>query len=574
MALVNPRILSSVLIVLFLLLTIGMVYSLSVETRVALKGAVQDKLMSVASITASQIEADAFAQIRAGDEDTPEFIRVRDQLRSMKEATTGIRYIYTMRKNGDVIAFVVDADFGSDPDAPHIDDPYPEAEPEMYAGFIAPSANREFTTDEWGTVLSGFSPIRDRAGNVVGIVGVDMDSSVVSAQLDYLNLFFYGIGIITLIAVVSGIIVIERRRVMDARRVEESERKYRLLFERAADAIFLLEAEGQGQGAILSANQAAARMHGFSEEELLRMNLRDIETSETEEQIGDRFNKILKGTWLQGEATHLKRDRTVFSVEFSAGLLDLGQKRVIIAICRDITDRKKSDDALRQVTEKLNLLNAVTFNDIQNALFTLNGYLSLSRSLAEDEKLTRTLDRAEESLKKVSRSLNFAKSYQDLGAKPPRWQDVNQVFILGISHLNFSGIGRSVHLDNLEIFADSLLERVFLSLADNVLRHAGTATRVTLDYRRSGENLILVFADNGQGISYDRKEMIFERGFGSQKGLELFLIREILGITVITITETGEPGTGARFEMVIPKGGVQVFAGCILIAPLSTLPLV
>ena len=557
MALVNPRILSSVLIVLFLLLTIGMVYSLSVETHMALKGAVQDRLISVASITASQIDGDAFMQIGPGDENTPEFIRVRDQLRSIKEATTGIRYIYTMRKNGDVIAFVVDADFGSDPDAPSIDDPYPEAEPEMYAGFIAPSANREFTTDEWGTVLSGFSPIRDRAGNVVGIVGVDMDSSVVSAQIDYLNLFFYGIGIISLIAVVSAIIVIERRRVIDARRVEESERKYRLLFERAADAIFLLEAEGEGQGAILSANRAAARMHGYSEEELLRMNLHDIETAETGEQIGDRFNKILKGTWLQGEATHLKQDRTVFSVEFSAGLLDLGQKRVIITICRDITDRKKSDDALRQVTEKLNLLNAVTFNDIQNALFTLNGYLSLSKSLAEDEKLTRTLDRAEESLKKVSRSLNFAKSYQDLGAKPPRWQEVNQAFILGISHLDFSKIKRSVHLDNLEIFADSLLERVFLSLADNVLRHAGTATRVTLDYRRSGENLILVFADNGQGISYDRKEMIFERGFGSQKGLELFLIREILGITGITITETGEPGTGARFEMVIPKGGYR-----------------
>ena len=557
MAPVNPRILSSVLIVLFLLLTIGMVYSLSVETHMALKGAVQDKLITVASITASQIDGDAFLQIGPGDENTPEFIRVRDQLRSMKEATTDIRYIYTMRKNGDIIAFVVDADYGSDPDAPYIDDPYPEAEPEMYAGFIAPSANREFTTDEWGTVLSGFSPIRDRAGNVVGIVGVDMDSSVVSAQIDYLNLFFYGIGIISLIAVVSAIIVIERHRVNDARRVEESERKYRLLFERAADAIFLLEAEGEGQGAILSANRAAARMHGYSEEGLLRMNLRDIETPETGEQIGDRFNKILKGTWLQGEATHLKQDRTVFSVEFSAGLLDLGQKRVIITICRDITDRKKSDDALRQVTEKLNLLNAVTFNDIQNALFTLNGYLSLSKSLAKDEKLTRTLDRAEESLKKVSRSLNFAKSYQDLGAKPPRWQEVNQVFILGISHLDFSKLERSVHLDNLEIFADSLLERVFLSLADNVLRHAGTATRVTLDYRRSGENLILVFADNGQGISYDRKEMIFERGSGSQKGLELFLIREILGITGITITETGEPGSGARFEMVIPKGGYR-----------------
>ena len=231
MSSMNPRIITSILIVVFLFMTIGMVYSLSVETHAALKGALEDKLIAVAGTTASQIDGDAFGRLRPGDEGTAGFIRIRDQLRAVRATSKDIHYIYTMRKEGGAIVFVVDADFGFEPDTPSIGEPYPAAEPEMIAGFDSPYANKAFTTDEWGTVLSGFAPIRDRSGNVVGIVGVDMDSSVVNSQLQYLNIFFYGIGIVSLIAVVFGIIVLERRRSLAEQLIEESERKYRLLFE-------------------------------------------------------------------------------------------------------------------------------------------------------------------------------------------------------------------------------------------------------------------------------------------------------------------------------------------------------
>ena len=146
----NSRIISSLLIILFLLLTIATVYSISTETQGALRGAVQEKLLAVASTTASQIDGDAFARIRPGDEDTAAFIHIRDQLRSVKQAVPEVRYIYTMRKNGNEIAFVVDADYGETPDAARIGEVYAEAEPELIAGFSAPAVDREFTTDEWG----------------------------------------------------------------------------------------------------------------------------------------------------------------------------------------------------------------------------------------------------------------------------------------------------------------------------------------------------------------------------------------------------------------------------------------
>jgi PAS domain S-box-containing protein len=555
------RIISSVLILLFLLMTIGTVCSISTETRGALKGAVQDKLMAVAGTTASQINGDTFAGIRPGDEDTAEFIHIRDQLRAVQQAVPDVRFIYTMRKNGDVVEFVVDADYGDEPDAPPIGTAYPKAEPEMIAGFVAPTANHDFTTDEWGTVLSGFSPIRDRNGTVVGIVGVDMDSSVVNAELNYLDTILYLVGVVALIAVATGIVVVERRRAVIERKVEESEQKYRLLFEQAGDSIMIFEAEGEEQGKIIDANPSAAMMDGFEVEEMKTKNIADFDTEESRTLSSDRFNRFMQTGSVRGETVHVRKDGSRFPLEINGALLSLGTKKYVLAIDRDISGRRSADDAIRRVTNKLSLLNAVTFNDIQNAVFTLNGFISLAKSTKDPEKMLQSLDKAEESVKRISRSLNFAKNYQDLGASPPRWQDVNQTFILGISHLDFSPVTRSVSLNNLEIFADSLLERVFFTLANNVLRHATTATRVTIGYTPDGENLVLFFADNGNGIPDPVKERIFERGYGSQKGMELFLVREILGITGITIRENGVYGSGARFEMVIPRGGYRFRQG-------------
>ncbi len=62
------------------------------------------------------------------------------------------------------------------------------------------------------------------------------------------------------------------------------------------------------------------------------------------------------------------------------------------------------------------------------------------------------------------------------------------------------------------------------------------------------------YEDDGGGIATEEKEKVFEKGFGKNTGLGLFLIREILSITGITIIETGEPGVGVRFEIIVPPG--------------------
>jgi PAS domain S-box-containing protein len=130
-------------------------------------------------------------------------------------------------------------------------------------------------------------------------------------------------------------------------KIQENEKRYRLLFESAGDAIFMLDAEGENIGRIHSANKAAAEMHGYTIDELVGMNMiKDIDTPDAAANAMDRIKQMFQGKWINDEMTHRKKDGTVFTVEISAGLFDFMGHKYILAFDRDITERKKSEIAL------------------------------------------------------------------------------------------------------------------------------------------------------------------------------------------------------------------------------------
>jgi signal transduction histidine kinase len=113
-------------------------------------------------------------------------------------------------------------------------------------------------------------------------------------------------------------------------------------------------------------------------------------------------------------------------------------------------------------------------------------------------------------------------------------------------------------VDGIEIFADPLLERVFFNQIDNTMRYGGPKkTCISLAAHETSDGLVIAIEDDGIGIPPQDKEKIFRRGFGKNTGLGLFLAREILSITGIRLSETGEYLKGARFELFVPKGAYR-----------------
>lgn len=107
---------------------------------------------------------------------------------------------------------------------------------------------------------------------------------------------------------------------------------------------------------------------------------------------------------------------------------------------------------------------------------------------------------------------------------------------------------------DIEILADPLLGKVFYNLFDNALRYGGKGmTEIHVSSSMQDGARVLVVSDNGEGISHEDKQRVFSKGYGRNTGLGLFLTKEILSLTGITIQETGEPGSGARFEIRVPS---------------------
>jgi len=214
----------------------------------------------------------------------------------------------------------------------------------------------------------------------------------------------------------------------------------------------------------------------------------------------------------------------------------------------------KTQQTLTQARKKLSLLNTITFQEIQNGIFSLNGLIGLAQEAMSGTEGQKYLAKAQEIMRSLENTLRFSRNYQELGLNEPTWQDVNSVFLYAISHLDFSGISRTVQLDGLEIYADPLLEEVFYEMMKKVIQGGNNTDSVRLTYRKEKEGISILVDVNGPGIPEDEKERIFEEDYIRQVGAGLFLSREILSITGISIRETGEPGKGTRFEIFVPEG--------------------
>ena len=149
----------------------------------------------------------------------------------------------------------------------------------------------------------------------------------------------------------------------------------------------------------------------------------------------------------------------------------------------------------------------------------------------------------------ISRLLEYTRTYQELGGHAPAWFRIDET----VAKTAVRQVSIHEACGRFEIFADPMIERVFFNLFENAQRHGGNVTEISVRCRESADWLVIVVEDNGVGIPAHEKEKIFERGFGKNTGFGLFLAREILSITGMTITETGKEGKGARFEILVPR---------------------
>ena len=169
---------------------------------------------------------------------------------------------------------------------------------------------------------------------------------------------FYTRYLILAIFVIFGMVLLglfAKRKQLETK-LRENEKRYRMLFESAGDAIFLIEAEGEKAGRILSANRAAAEMHGYTVDEILTLSISDLDAPDAAQEISTRIQSMLKGEWIKAEIKHRRKNGEVFPVEISAGILEFRNNKYILAFDRDITERKHMQEQLEQKAAEQNAI--------------------------------------------------------------------------------------------------------------------------------------------------------------------------------------------------------------------------
>jgi signal transduction histidine kinase len=157
--------------------------------------------------------------------------------------------------------------------------------------------------------------------------------------------------------------------------------------------------------------------------------------------------------------------------------------------------------------------------------------------------------------------IGFSREYENIGVAEPVWQNCHSLIDIASKQILMGGtiVKNDLPPDG-EVFADPLIFRVFCNLIDNAMRHGEKITTLCFSVIDRAGSRVIVCEDDGVGILAGEKEKIFEQGFGKNTGMGLFLSREILEITGITIRETGEYGRGARFEITLPPGAFRIVA--------------
>lgn len=175
--------LSHVLIVVFIAGTAGAYFYLSAAE--SLMDGLKERLQASAGLISQTLDAEALRLIRT-EEDTanPEYTAILDQLRTLKRMNPDIAFLYVMRLEAEKIFFVIDSDETNAQALPG--NKYAHVLPSLRRGFTSMVVDDEIVTDEWGSFLSGYAPIKNAKGQF--LVGIDMRADQVREKYSALRI--------------------------------------------------------------------------------------------------------------------------------------------------------------------------------------------------------------------------------------------------------------------------------------------------------------------------------------------------------------------------------------------------
>lgn len=359
-------------------------------------------------------------------------------------------------------------------------------------------------------------------------------------------------------------------------KVEENERRFKAITEQALDGIFLTDTSGN----YIFVNPAFCKMTGYTEEELLKMNVFDV-IIQDDNIILDYIKKNKPFPAVSARRKLICKDKSQIYTDISVKLIDINNTERVLSIVRDITEQVKTEQELIAAKEKAEesdrLKSAFLMNmshEIRTPMNAILGFLDLLKEpdLDEDQK-HEFIDFVNKSGDRLLATINdiIEISRIDAGEIELTVENVNVSEQLKLCYDKFKyiveskGLELSMHQPEPEdtkiVRTDkNKLSRIISSLIDNSVKFTSEGS-IKIGYYVSEDYVTFFVKDTGKGIPANRFESIFERFVQADMSLTRTFEGSGLGLSIVKayveaiggkIWLQSEVGAGSTFYVSIP----------------------
>lgn len=189
-------------------------------------------------------------------------------------------------------------------------------------------------------IIHGFRPVPEIGS---GCIMAHIDRAEALAPLVALERKAAGILLIFLVPVILAALYVARRIAKSEESLRASEAKFRMLFDSASDSFTVLDLQGR----IVDVNRVGHERLGYAKEEMVGKSISQFNAPESAGKVGARLSELQDKGRVVTEAAHLRADGSVLPVEVNSRLVELDGQQRVFSIVRDISERKRMDEALR-----------------------------------------------------------------------------------------------------------------------------------------------------------------------------------------------------------------------------------
>jgi two-component system cell cycle sensor histidine kinase/response regulator CckA len=360
------------------------------------------------------------------------------------------------------------------------------------------------------------------------------------------------------------------------RGIEESESRYRLLFEANPQPMWVFDRDTL---AFLAVNHAAIARYGYSREEFLGMTLRDIRPPEDVPAMLEHIRVSTATPHTDGPWRHRRKDGSILIVEVASHPIQFGDAAASLVMASDITEHKRLEDELRQ-SQKLEAVGQLAggiAHDFNNLLTVIEGYADMIRADQAPEDPHR--ESVQEILLAAQRAASLTRQLLAFSRRQilqPIRLNLN-ANVASTQRMLSRLLGENIQIHTelasglWDVFADpGQMDQILLNLAVNArdaMPSGGVLTIETADVEcgasltlglAEGEYVRLSLGDTGEGMDEETQRHIFEPFFttkevGRGTGLGLSTVYGIVKQSEGDIQVSSQPGNGSSFSIYLPR---------------------